>query len=129
MPAGPPRVNLVHLTDCLLSHAARASAPRAARALPAMAGAGLARVIALAATDADSAARVRRAVDAWGRKGLLEPGYLKLGYERLDAAAAALKAAADAAAATAAAAPRGAHARGAARGDRRQVRARLARGA
>jgi hypothetical protein len=132
--AGAPRVNLLYLTDCLLSHARRPSAPPAARILPVMVGAGLTRMLQLAVTDGDSLQRVRRAVDAWGRKGLLEAAYLRLGYERLDAAATAIHAAAATSAAAAAAeqqavavpqpaVARSAEGRSAGRTDKRQVRA------
>ncbi|GBF98709.1 hypothetical protein Rsub_11258 [Raphidocelis subcapitata] len=84
--AGVARVHLLHLVDCLLSHARRPNAPaHVAHALPAMAGAGLTRMVALAASDDASRARVARTLDAWGRKGLLEASYLRLGYERLAA--------------------------------------------
>lgn len=91
VPAGAPRVNLLFLTDCLLSHARRLDAPACIRDLPAMAGAGLPRMLQLAVSDSASLERVRRALDAWGRKGLLEPGYLKLGTERLAALAKAVE--------------------------------------
>jgi hypothetical protein len=86
VPAGEARVHLLYLVDCLLSHARRTNAPApVAHGLPAMAGAGLTRMLALAASDDASRARVARTLDAWGRKGLLEASYLRLGYERLAA--------------------------------------------
>lgn len=102
VPAGAARINLVYVTDCLLSHAQRSKAPPAARGLPQMVGAGLARMLQLAVTDKDSSERVKRTLDAWGRKGLLEAGYLKLGYERLEEVTKAVEAAAATAAAAAA---------------------------
>jgi hypothetical protein len=64
-----------------------------------MAGAGLTRLLSLAVTDVGSLGRVRRALDAWGRKGLLEAGYLKMGYDRINAFARDWESAAAAAAA------------------------------
>jgi hypothetical protein len=94
VPPGAPRVNLLYVADCLLSHARLPSAPPAAADLPAKAGAGLPRMLALAATDAASLGRVRKALDAWSRKGLLDAGYLRLGVERLEALARSIEAAA-----------------------------------
>ncbi len=71
--------------------------------LPAKAGAGLPRMLQLAATDPASLERVRRALGALERKGLLDGGYLRLAGEKLDAAARALAEDAAAAAAMAAA--------------------------
>ena len=91
---GAARVNLLYVTDCLLSHAKRDDAPAVARGLPAKAGAGLARMLQLAATDASSLERSRRALEALSRKGLLEQGYLRLGAERLEQLARGLEASA-----------------------------------
>jgi hypothetical protein len=83
-PPGAPRVNLVYLTDCLLSHARGPDPSPVARGLPQMVGTALLRMLQLSVTDRESLPRVKRALDAWGRKGLLEARYLKLGYERVE---------------------------------------------
>jgi hypothetical protein len=55
-----------------------------------MVGAGLNKLLALAATNEASLGRMRRVLEAWGRKELLDSRYLALAGERLDAATRAL---------------------------------------